>query len=139
MKTMQEHAVDRAQETVDGLAPLAHSHADGGEHIAPYLRAVRALVRAKHAAGIPLVGPDGRILLQTTATIAGGGGDTEAVHEIRQEGDDVTAAEYWTDASGEVQRYEVRLTLAQLVHLVLNMTEAERAAIDARADWRGVP
>lgn len=62
MKTMQEHAVDRAQETVDGLAPLAHSHADGGEHIAPYLRAVRALVRAKHAAGIPLVGPDGRIL-----------------------------------------------------------------------------
>lgn len=62
MKTLQEHTVDRARETVDGLAPLAHSYADDGEHVAPYLRAVRALVRAKHAAGIPIVGPDGRIL-----------------------------------------------------------------------------
>lgn len=78
------------------------------------------------------------MIARTTATIAGGGGDTEAVHEIRQEGDDVIAAEFWTDASGEVQRYEVRLPFSQFVHLALNTTAEERAEIDARADWRGV-
>jgi len=34
------------------LAPLAHSHADGGAHTGEFLRATRELVRAEHDAGL---------------------------------------------------------------------------------------
>lgn len=74
------------------------------------------------------------------AHVAGGDGETiTATHEIRQEGEDVVVAEQWTDATGAtIKRYEVRMRMALLVHLVLNTTAEERSEIDARADWRGV-
>lgn len=51
-----------AQKEYDRLAPLAHSHTAGGAYIKPFLAAALELVRAKHAAGIPLVNPDGTII-----------------------------------------------------------------------------
>ncbi len=79
-------------------------------------------------------------MIRTEAEIAGGDDATlTAYHEVIRDGETAIVAEGWTDAAGrEVTRYEARLPFAQLVHLVLNTTEAERAAIDARADWRGV-
>lgn len=76
----------------------------------------------------------------THARVAGGDDKTvTATHEVCQTGDDAVVAEQWTDEAGEVvSRYQVRLPIATLVHVVLNTTEEERAAIDARADWRGV-
>lgn len=78
--------------------------------------------------------------IATHAQVAGGNNETiTATHEIRQAGEEAIVAEQWTDAAGAVvSRYEVRLPLALLVHVVLNTTAEERAEIDARADWRGV-
>lgn len=80
------------------------------------------------------------VTLRTVAEIAAGDDKTmRAVHEIRQIGEEVIAAEAWESSTGaEVKRYAVRLPMSTLVHLALNTTAAERAEIDARADWRGV-
>ena len=90
---------------------------------------------------VEIVTSRARPALITTAEIAGGDDRTQiATHELRQHGREVTAAEAWIDKNSgrEVRRFEVTLELPQLVHLAMNTTAAERAAIDSRADWRGV-
>lgn len=83
---------------------------------------------------------DATASLVTHAEIAGGDNRTlTATHEIRQAGDNVIVVEQWTCGTSTERRYEVGpLPLSRVVHLVLNTTEKERLAIDARADWRGV-
>lgn len=63
----------------------------------------------------------------------------DARHTISLDGETAIVAESWhNDDGSEKKRYETRLPFAQLVHVVLNTTAEERAAIDARVDWRGV-
>lgn len=88
----------------------------------------------------------GDATLQTRATLPGGVHEgkpydgLDARHTAELDGDEAIVSESWHEADGSVrQRFAVRLPFSQLVHLVLNTTAEERAEIDARADWRGVP
>lgn len=76
----------------------------------------------------------------TRAVIKHPHSNLDARHTIEQIGEDVEVSESWHDDNGAViKRYAVRMPLTQLVHVALNTTAEERAQIDARADWRGVP
>ena len=76
----------------------------------------------------------------TRAVIKHPHSNLDARHTIEQIGDEVEVSESWHDDNGDViQRYAVRMLLSLLVHVALNTTADERAEIDARADWRGVP
>lgn len=80
--------------------------------------------------------------LEARAVIAGAAEyhPLDARHTIALESYAVAVvSESWHDETGaETKRFEVRVPLVDLVHVVLNSTRAEREAISARVDWRGV-